>query len=392
MCENAKREIIELENFGMPFSRNKSGTIYQRKFGGHTIGKGKKPAKRACAAADMTGLALLQTLYQQSLKYDVNFFNEYFALDLIMHDKKTCKGVIAWDLLSGSINVFNAKTIVLATGGYGRAYASCTSAHICTGDGNAMAIRAGLQLQDMEFVQFHPTGIYGVGCLITEGARGEGGFLVNNKGERFMEKYAPNAKDLASRDVVSKAIAMEIKAGRGCGKQKDHIHLVASQIPNNVLKTKLPSVCETIKLFTNIDPHKQNVPVIPTVHYNMGGIPTDINGQVLIQTDDGAETTVSGLMAIGETSCTSVHGANRLGANSLLDLIVFGKAAGKQAAKLILNNKVSMIDISESDYEKTIFQLEKLLNANGNLKVASARETMQNIMQQHAAIFKDHET
>ncbi|MED5249785.1 MAG: succinate dehydrogenase flavoprotein subunit, partial [Pseudomonadota bacterium] len=341
MCKEAPSAVIELEHYGVPFSRTAEGKIYQRAFGGMTTHFGQGQAQRTCAAADRTGHAILHTLYQQSLRHRVEFFIEYFCLDLIMESGE-CRGVVTWCLETGAIHVFWAKRVILATGGYGRAYFSATSAHTCTGDGNAMVLRAGLPLQDMEFVQFHPTGIYGSGCLITEGARGEGGFLTNADGERFMERYAPNAKDLASRDVVSRSMTMEIRAGRGVVNEGDHIHLHLEHLGPEILSERLPGISETAQIFAGIDVCKQPIPVIPTVHYNMGGIPTNIHGECLGRLQDGTAPTVPGLMAIGEAACVSVHGANRLGSNSLLDLIVFGRAAGQHAANTVSAEKVSL--------------------------------------------------
>ena len=389
MCKNAAASVIELEHYGVPFSRNKEGKIYQRPFGGMTTNFGKgKAAQRTCAAADRTGHAILHTLYQQALKHQAQFFIEYFAIDLIMENGE-CKGVVAWNLDDGSLHVFKAHMVVLATGGYGRAYFSATSAHTCTGDGGGMCIRAGLPMQDMEFVQFHPTGIYGAGCLITEGARGEGGYLVNSEGERFMERYAPSAKDLASRDVVSRAMTMEIRAGRGVGPKKDHIFLHLNHLPPEVLHERLPGISETAKIFAGVDVTKQPIPILPTVHYNMGGIPTNYHTEVLTL-KDGKQTIVPGLMAIGEAGCVSVHGANRLGSNSLLDLVVFGRAAAHKAAEIIkagTPHKKLKPDI----LDPIISRLDKIRNAKGDISVADLRLKMQRTMQDHAAVFRTEE-
>lgn len=389
MCKNAAASVIELEHYGVPFSRNKEGKIYQRPFGGMTTNFGKgKAAQRTCAAADRTGHAILHTLYQQALKHQAQFFIEYFAIDLIMENGE-CKGVVAWNLDDGSLHVFKAHMVVLATGGYGRAYFSATSAHTCTGDGGGMCIRAGLPMQDMEFVQFHPTGIYGAGCLITEGARGEGGYLLNSEGERFMERYAPSAKDLASRDVVSRAMTMEIRAGRGVGPKKDHIFLHLNHLPPEVLHERLPGISETAKIFAGVDVTKQPIPILPTVHYNMGGIPTNYHTEVLTL-KDGKQTIVPGLMAIGEAGCVSVHGANRLGSNSLLDLVVFGRAAAHKAAEIIkagTPHKKLKPDI----LDPIISRLDKIRNAKGDISVADLRLKMQRTMQDHAAVFRTEE-
>jgi succinate dehydrogenase / fumarate reductase flavoprotein subunit len=388
MCKNAADAIVELEHYGVPFSRTPEGKIYQRPFGGMTTHFGKGTAQRTCAAADRTGHAILHTLYTQALRHNAQFFVEYFAVDLIMDDEGACRGVIAWNLDDGTMHRFNAHTTVLATGGYGRAYFSCTSAHTCTGDGGGMVARAGLPLQDMEFVQFHPTGIYGAGCLITEGARGEGGYLVNSEGERFMERYAPHAKDLASRDVVSRAITMEIREGRGVGPQKDHIFLHLDHLDPAVLHERLPGISETAKIFAGVDVTRQPIPVLPTVHYNMGGIPTNYHGEVVTLAKGNPEAIVPGLMAIGEAACVSVHGANRLGSNSLLDLVVFGRAAAHRAAEVIKPGSPHKL-LTGSATDAVLARFDKIRNAKGNAKTSEIRRAMQRCMQNHAAVFRD---
>ena len=391
MCREATDAVIELEHFGVPFSRTEDGKIYQRPFGGMTTHFGEGRAERTCAAADRTGHAILHTLYQQSLKHQAEFFIEYFALDLIMDDDGVCHGVIAWNLEDGSIHRFRAQMTVLATGGYGRTYFSCTSAHTCTGDGNSMALGAGLPLQDMEFVQFHPTGVYGSGCLITEGVRGEGGYLTNSDGERFMERYAPNAKDLASRDVVSRAMTIETREGRGVGAEKDHIYLHLEHLGPDVIHERLPGISETAKIFAGVDVTKEPIPVLPTVHYNMGGIPTNHYGEVVTLQDGNPDHVVRGLMAIGECACVSVHGANRLGSNSLLDIVVFGRAAAKRCAEIITPGE-RHAPIPERSAEKALERLDRLRNANGNTPTAAIRLNMQRVMQSHAAVFRTGET
>ncbi len=392
LAREAPAAVYELEHYGVPFSRTEEGKIYQRPFGGHmqNFGDGP-PVQRTCAAADRTGHAILHTLYGQSVRNNAQFFIEYFALDLIMDESGTCTGVVAWNLDDGTIHRFAAKMVVLATGGYGRSYFSATSAHTCTGDGNGMIARAGLPLQDMEFVQFHPTGIYGAGCLITEGVRGEGGYLVNSEGERFMERYAPSAKDLASRDVVSRCMTMEIREGRGVGKNKDHIFLHLDHLDPAVIHERLPGIAESARIFAGVDVTREPIPVLPTVHYNMGGIPTNYWGEVLNPTAAEPDRIAPGLMAVGEAACASVHGANRLGSNSLIDLVVFGRAAAIRAGQVI-DRDAKVPAINEASCEKIMERFDRLRHANGSAPTAQLRDKMQRAMQEDAAVFRTQET
>jgi succinate dehydrogenase / fumarate reductase flavoprotein subunit len=386
MCKEAPAAIIELEHYGLPFSRTADGRIYQRPFGGMTTNYGEGIAQRTCAAADRTGHAMLHTLYQQSLKANAQFFVEYFAIDLIM-ENGACRGVVALELATGQLHRFRAHMTVLATGGYGRAYFSCTSAHTCTGDGGGMVLRAGLPMQDMEFVQFHPTGVYGSGCLITEGARGEGGYLTNARGERFMERYAPNARDLASRDVVSRAMTMEIRDGRGVGGHADHIHLHLEHLGPEVIHERLPGIAETARIFAGVDVNREPIPVLPTVHYNMGGVPCNYHGEVMSGAAGNPDQVVQGLMAVGEAACVSVHGANRLGSNSLLDLVVFGREAARHCATVVKPG-AAHAPLPRDGADLALSRLDRLRNARGERPTAQIRLEMQKIMQADAAVFR----
>src|SRR6202163_1522554 len=390
MVRNAPEAVYELEHWGVPFSRTDDGKIYQRPFGGMTLDYGKGQAQRTCAAADRTGHAMLHTMYGQALRHSAEFYIEFFAIDLIMDDQGVCRGVIALKLDDGTLHRFRAQTTILATGGYGRAYLTCTSAHTCTGDGSAMALRAGLPLQDMEFVQFHPTGIYGAGCLVTEGARGEGGYLVNSEGERFMERYAPSAKDLASRDVVSRAMTIEIREGRGVGKKKDHIFLHLDHLDPKVLHERLPGISESAKIFANVDVTREPIPIVPTAHYNMGGIPTNFHGEALTKKNGDPDSVIPGLMALGEAACVSVHGANRLGSNSLIDLVVFGRAAALRCAATVVPGDRHP-DLPKNSADRPLARLDKFRHASGGTPTAEIRLRMQRVMQTNCSVFRTGE-